>query len=214
MTTILTEKTRTGELNFEFSDKWQVCKYDEQDFYSKIKNQGLKAVDFMALSSNGLLLMEVKYVTASNETSRLRFYADTDKDKIDNIKCQLTPEQQKTITINSAKPYLVDEISKKIRDTLLGLLANYRKEEIILSVYSQSLFTNKNQPILVLLFLERNTELNQEENFKPLASNLKLAIEQKLNFLGNIQVGVVNSLTLPSALEIRILENKLSAISD
>jgi hypothetical protein len=209
MMTIFTEKTITGELSFEFSDKWQVCKYDEQPFYNKLRGQSLKAVDFTALSSNGLLLMEVKYVTASNENSWLRFYPDSDKDKIDNIKYQLTPAQQKSITIHSARPYLVDEVSKKIKDTLLGLFAAYRQEEITLSAYSQALFSNNKQPILVLLFLERNPELNQDENFKPLASHLKLAIEQRLSFLGNIQVGVVNSLTLPNGLGINILENKM-----
>jgi hypothetical protein len=205
MTTILTEKSLNGNiLTFEFSDKWQVCKYDELAFYRK-HNQGLKAVDFMALSSNGLLLIEVKYVTASNENSRLRFYPNTDKDKIECIKSQLTPAQQKSITIDSARPYLVDEVSKKIKDTLLGLFAAYRKEDITLSVYSQALFSNNKQPIFVLLFLERNPELNKDENFKPLASHLKLAIEQKLSFLGNIQVGVINSLTLPNGLGISIL---------
>lgn len=205
MTTILTEKTKTGLLTFEFSDKWQVCKYDEQLFYKRIKF--LKAVDFMALSNNGLLLMEIKYVLASDESSRLRFAANADNDKIKAVESLLTPAQQRTVTIHSARPYLVDEVSKKVKDTLLGLLASYRQEESTLSAYAQSLFTNKNQPILVLLFLERNAELNTEENFKPLALNLQLAIEQQLNSLGNIQVGVVNSLTLPAALEINILEN-------
>lgn len=190
MTTILTEINLSGSiLKFEFSDKWQALKYDEQLFYNKLRGQSLKAVDFIALSTNGLLLMEVKYVTASDENSKLRFFADADKDKL------------------SKRPYLVDEVTKKVRDTVLGLFASYRKEEIELSSYAQSLFTSNNQPIFVLLFLERNTELNQEESFKPLASNLKLAIEQKLSFLGNIQVGVVNTLTLPPALEIKILEN-------
>ena len=62
------------------------CKYDEQPFYNKIKNQSLKAVDFMALSTKGLLLMEVKYVVATNETSSLRFTVDADKDKVKEIK--------------------------------------------------------------------------------------------------------------------------------
>jgi hypothetical protein len=207
MATILTEETLTGKLSFKFSDKWQACKYDEQVFYSQIKNQGVKAVDFIALSSKGLLLMEIKYVLATDENSKLRFYPDADKDKIEAIKSQLTPAQQKSVTVHSSRPYLVDEVSKKVRDTLLGLLASYRTEDATLSTYAQSLFTNNNQPILVLLFLERNIELNQDENFKPLALSLKLAIEQKLSFLGNINVDVVNSLTLPATLEISILEN-------
>ncbi|MDO9215380.1 MAG: hypothetical protein Q8Q54_15615 [Methylococcales bacterium] len=208
MTTILTEKSLNGSvLAFEFSDKWQACKYDEQPFYTEIKYQDFKGVDFIALSSNGLLLMEVKYITASNKKSFLRFTADADDDKVKKIKDLLTKTQLQKVIIRSKRPYLVDEISKKIRDTLLGLFASYRKEDTELFSYSQPLFTHNDKPILVLFFLERNTELNQEENFKPLASNLKLAIEQKLSFLGNIQVGVVNSLTLPAALEINILEN-------
>jgi hypothetical protein len=202
MATILTEKTTTGELSFEFSDKWQVCKYDEQYFYKKIKH-GLKAVDFMALfGGNGLLLMEIKYVISPDENSKLRFYRNSDDDKIKDIKSQLTLKQQKAVIIDSARPYLVDEVSKKVKDTVLGLLASYRQRDLTLFDYAQSLFVTNDKPILVLLFLERNPELNQEKNFKPLASDLKLAIEQKLNFLGNIQVGVVNSLTLPSTLDI------------
>ena len=212
MVTILTEKNLNGcKLKLEFSDKWLACKYDDELFYNKIKNQGLKAVDFMALSSKVLLLMEVKYMVKTNETSSLRFTVDADNDKVKKIKDQLTPELQKTVIIKSARPYIVDEVTQKVRDTVLGLFASYRNEETVLSSYAQSLFTSNNQPILVLLFLERNTKLNQEEHFKPLASNLKLAIEQKLSFLGNIQVDVVNSLTLPNDLGIKILENTPSS---
>ncbi len=208
MTTILTERNWNGStLVFEFSEKWQACKYDEQAFYTEIKYQGFKGVDFMALSDNGLLLMELKYVLASNEASTLRFTVDADSDKLKEIKTLLTPEQQKAVIIKSIRPYLVDEMSNKIKDTVLGLFSAYRKNNAELSPYTQRLFTDKNMPILVLLFLERNAELNEEGKFKPLASHLKLAIEQKLNCLGNIHVGVVNSLTLPEALGITILEN-------
>jgi hypothetical protein len=213
MTTILTEKNLNGcILKLEFSDKWQVCKYDDELFYNKIKNQGLKAVDFMALSSKVLLLMEVKYVVKTNETSSIRFTVDADNDKVKEIKDLLSPEQNNTVIIKSIRPYLVDEVTQKVRDTLLGLFANFRNKESTLSSYSQSLFTSNNQPILVLLFLERNIDLNQPEIFKPLATNLKLAIEQKLRFLGNIQVDVVNSSTLPNELGIKIVENTPSSL--
>jgi hypothetical protein len=209
MPTILTEKNLKGSvLSFEFSDKWQVCKYDEQSFYNAIKYQGVKGVDFVASSDKGLLLMEIKYILAADEKSSLRFSPDDDKDKLDTIKTLLTPTQQKTVTIKSIRPYLVDEVSNKIRDTLLGLFASYRQQESALSPYARPLFFNHDKAILVLLFLERNEELNRPENFKPLADNLKLAIEQKLKFLGNIHVGVVNSLTLPSQLGIKILDTQ------
>lgn len=211
MTTILTEKTPTGELTFEFSDKWKPLKYDEQLFYNKLRGQSLKAVDFIALSTDRLLLMEVKYVTATDENSRLRFDADADKDKLEEIKALLSPKQRNSVIINSVRPYIVDEVTKKVKDTVFGLFASYRNKEIVLSPYAQSLFTSNNQPILVLLFLERNPELNPEEDFKKSASNLRLKIAQRLRFLGNIEVDVVNSLTLPSKLEIKILENTPSS---
>jgi hypothetical protein len=110
MVTILTEKNLNGcILKFEFSDKWQpACKYDEQPFYNKLRGQSLKAVDFIALSTKGLLLMEVKYVVKTNETSSIRFTVDADNDKVKEIKDLLSPEQNKIVIIKSLRPYLVD----------------------------------------------------------------------------------------------------------
>ncbi len=193
MPTILTEETITGKLVFEFSDKWQVCKYDELTFYKRLNNLGIKGVgfkgvDFIAISKKSILLMELKYVTASNENSRLRLAETTQE--------------------NDTRPYLCDEIEKKVKDTLLGLFSAYRNNNAELIKYSRSLFCNSDKPILVFIFLERSKELNHPDRFKPLALNLGLAIEQKLSFLGNIHVTVVNSLTLPASLDIKILENE------
>ena len=189
MPTILTEETITGKLVFEFDIRWTACKYDEKFFYKTIKNQGLKAVDFVAISKKSILLMELKYVTATNKNSRIR---------LTEIKNE-----------NDDRPYLVDEIAKKVKDTLLGLFSAYRKNDEELIKYSRPLFYNPDKPILVFLFLERSQLLNQSEHFKPLASRLGLAIEQKLSFLGNVHVAVINSLILPNELGIKILENEI-----
>lgn len=205
MPTLFTEKTTTGRLDFEFSDNWQVCKYDDQAFYAKIKNKGIKAVDFVALSQSGILLVEVKYVTATDDNSRLCFSAQDDA--VNEIKNQLTPEQLVKIRLVSARPYLVDEVCKKVTDTVLGLFAAYRKQGVDGLAFTSPLFTSVDTPILVVLFLERNTALNQPKHFKPLASHLKLEIEKRLSYLGNITVGVVNTLTLPSGLGIAAQAN-------
>lgn len=190
MSLIFTEQSTTGKLIFEFSDKWQVCKYDELPFYNTVRYKGFKGVDFLALSKKNILLIEVKFVTANNEKSNIRM--------------------TETKKINDERPYLVDEVEKKVKDTLLGLFAAYRNNTAELIKHSRSLFCNPDKPILVMLFLERNTELNQPINFKPLASNLGLAIEKKLSFLGNIQVAVFNSLTLPNEFGIKVLENEIN----
>lgn len=212
MPTILTEKTITSTLTLEFSDKWKACKYDDQKFYKEIekKFQGMKAVDFLAISKKSILLMEIKYIIVNDDVSKLRFSMNADDERVAQVKSKLTDEDKNLVKITSVRPYLVDEVAKKVKDTLLGLFASYRNSDEELSPYSQSVLMSRTKPILVLLFLERNEQLNQDQFFKPHATNLKLAIEQKLSFLGNIQVGIVNSLTLPASLEINILENTIT----
>ena len=209
MTTLFTEETRGGKLSFEFSDKWQVYKYDEQiseNFYEKIKNNGLKAVDFIAVSDKIILLIEVKYITATNENSMMRFSAiPSEKETflLKQIKEKLTIEDKKLIKTSLKRPYLATEIAKKVKDTLVGLCASYRRCDKNLQPYSQSLFVD-NKAIIVILFLERKGNLNQPAQFKPLATNLKKSIEQKISFLGNISVSVINTLTIPPELKIQV----------
>lgn len=127
MPIIFNEETTTGKLVFEFADRWQACKYDELPFYTKIKQnyKGFKAVDFLAISKKSLLLMEVKYVSASDNKSFMRFIEDVDKERITKIEkklseeCQFSKTEQTFIKITSPRPYLVDEIAKKVKDTLL-----------------------------------------------------------------------------------------------
>ncbi len=212
MVTTLIEETIGGKLSFEFSDKWQVYKYDEQtpeNFYEKIKNYGLKAVDFIAISDKSILLIEVKYITATNEECTMRFSANPSKKEtilLKSFKDKLTTEEDKKfIKISLNRPYLVEEVAKKAKDTLIGLFASYRNNEKKLHLYNQSLFID-NKAIFLILFLERKGELNHPKQFKPLATSLKKAIEQKINFLGNIQVDVINTLTTPRELEIKVLD--------
>lgn len=213
MTTTLIEETTGGKLTFEFSDKWQVYKYDEQspdNFYEKIKHLGLKAVDFVAVSEKSILLFEVKYIKATNDKSSVRFYPLHSEEDIILLKAfreNMRYEEQKKIKTVLKRPYLVEEISKKARDTLAGLLMSYRYGDKKLQPYNNPQFLGE-KPIFLILFLERNEEDNQPKVFKPLASNLKLAIEQKTKFLGNVKVDVMNTLTIPSALGINVFSDK------
>ncbi len=212
MTTRLIEETRGGKLSFEFSDKWQVYKYDEDkptNFYNKIKNKGLKAVDFIAISENTILLVEAKYITATNENSMMRFStlpSEKETFLLKQIEEKLTIEDKKLIQISLKRPYLVTEVAKKVKDTLIGLYASYRCCDKNLRPYSQSLFVG-NKKIIVILFLERKGNLNQPKQFKPLATNLKKSIEQQISFLGNISVDVINTLTIPAELKIQVSSN-------
>ncbi|MCQ8103776.1 hypothetical protein NP590_06635 [Methylomonas sp. SURF-2] len=208
MSTIISEGEGGRKLFFEFSDKWKVCKYDEtnpENFYNKLKYNGYKAVDFIAVSDKAFLLIEVKYVLADDEQSSIRFsFEDNRYAKVlQEMKGKLCKEEINAVSFSNKRPYLVDEIDKKVRDTLVGLLASYRSKDSKLSTYNRP-FLFEDKPVFVIVFLERNVELNQPGVFKPMASSLKTAIELKLSFLGNIKVDVINTLTIPQSLGIKV----------
>jgi len=212
MPTVLIEKTKTGTLQFEFADKWKVYKYDEQckgSFYEKkLKNKGLKAVDFIAMSDKTVLLIEVKNITANDNACRMRLARKADDEILEKVIEEIQASKtlshlEKTRTMCIPKrPYLAEEVVKKAKDTMLGLLAAYYQNDTKLLPYYQAIFTDK-KPVVLILFLERTEILNQTEFFKPLASNLKLAIKQKTGFLC-ANVDVVNSLTLATPLGIKV----------
>ena len=134
----------------------------------------------------------------------MRLSATADNEIIKNITEQLnlTNSQKSRIQLVSKRPYVAEEVVKKAKDTLVGLLASFYQNDEKLLPYHQAIFVDK-KPIILLLFLERTDELNQDVHFKPLASNLKLAIEQKTNFIC-ANINVINSLSLPEILEIKV----------
>jgi hypothetical protein len=207
MPTTFSEGEGQRKLTFKFSDKWQVYKYDEPikyNFYNKLRGQNLKAVDFIAVSEENILFMEVKFISSDNESSPLRFSASQDNATIEKVEDKLSAEERMAVNIVSKRPYLPEEISKKMKDTLIGLFAAYRNSDEKLSSFNELIFADKKQ-IVFIFFLERKGDLNLPENFKPMASNLKMAIEQKVSFLGNIKINVANTQTLHPALGIEVL---------
>lgn len=207
MPTTFSEGEGQRKFTFKFSDKWQVYKYDEpikDNFYNMLRGQSLKAVDFIAISEKSVLFIEVKCIYSDNESSPLRFSPNDDDAILKQVREKLTNEEQQIVLVSSKRPYLPEEISKKMKDTLIGLFAAYRESDQRLSSFNESIFVDK-KSIVFIFFLERKGELNLPENFKPMASNLKMAIEQKVSFLGNIKVDVVNTHTLPTNLGIEVL---------
>ena len=129
MSTVLIEETCTGTLKFEFSDKWQVYKYDEQvkdNFYESIKHQGLKAVDFIAISEQYTLLIEVKNIIANDENCKMRLSKLADNELISNVNEKIQKShglnnlEKGRVKVISKRPYLAEEVAKKAKDTVLG----------------------------------------------------------------------------------------------
>lgn len=206
MPTMFSEGEGQRKVTFKFSDKWQVYKYDEpikDNFYNKLRGQSLKAVDFIAISEKSVLFIEVKCIYSDNRSSPLMFSPNDDDAILRQVRAKLSTEEEQDVLVSSKRPYLAEEIVKKMRDTLTGLLASYRNSDRKLASINKMIFFD-NKPIIFIFFLERKGELNLSENFKPMASNLKKSIEQKVGFLGNIKVDVVNTHTIPQNLGIEV----------
>ena len=207
MPTIITEGKGRLALKFEFADKWLVHKYDElreDNFYNKLKGVGYKAVDFLASSDKTLLLIEVKYIIADNDRSSIRLKEEDQNYKtvVAELREKLSETEWNAVLFSNKRPYIVDEIDKKVRDTLLGLVAGGRKFDSELLKYSSALHDRK--PLSVMVFLERSGALNQPEQFKSMASALQKTLEQRLSVLGDIRVAVVNTLTMPPEMAIKV----------
>jgi len=188
---ILQEGSGNKRLEFEFSEQWIVCKYDDRTgFYQKVQQcQGMKAVDFLATNQKEILWIEVKNFRGNSAENSPKLSA-AEPAEVQQCRSQCSSN----IKISRKKPFLADELVKKACDTVSGLVgAFYHKDEKLLPHINA---LKQKLPITIVLFLHQDEYLDSPEHFKPLALRLKTRIKQQLNFL-NAEVEVVNELTLP-----------------
>ena len=143
-------------------------KYDDSKFYRSYvtKCHEAKAVDILALDKQPLYMVEIK---------DFRNFRIENKQRISNGD-------------------LVNEFSKKIRDTIAGLYGSYRKNNLELEIYHKYLFYNPkdSKPVCAILLMEEDKPNNYEEkNRKKIMKALKDKIEQQLRFL-SLRIEIVN----------------------
>jgi len=160
------------KLTFAFPDNWEVIKYDESHFFMNHvrKSQGSKAVDILALSDNRLFLIEIK---------DFRGYRI---------------ESKKSLRSNE----VLNEVVQKVRDTVTGLYAAYRRQSEELAPFYHYLCTGSKystdvrhqRKIIAVFFLEQDTQSDAEFFLR----NLEMKMKYKLKFL-NINCLVHNKKT-------------------
>lgn len=154
---------------FHFDDRWIVKKYDAHRYFAGLASQGLKGVDFIAISPDSILLIEIK-----NYRRRHDWQKENPFSKV---------EKQPDVFVN--------KIVDKAEDTLRGLTAigqyYYRKwwfpliqpflhqfsaakRESIFWIQAYQLISDKKN-ITFILWLE--TEKPQEEIRRQILSHLK-----------------------------------------
>ena len=192
----LTEGQGDRSITFNFPDTWATVKYDAVGGYYKNKVepcQGMKAVDFLVLTTNKQLWFEVKNFRGSEEENRIRL--DSNDDSVlglsDARNFVTENGWNETISIKRKKLHLADEVTQKVRDTCSALLGVINSDSNEILHYAESICAKK--PIHIVLFLQQDE--NVELEFRRLALRLAHKIQSQILFL-NATVEVVNRLTI------------------
>ncbi len=125
------QEVKVDSLKFMFPYDWHVLKYDDCNFYTKNHTEGIKAVDLLALNSDGtrLFMIEAK----------------------DFRQIQAQGLSFKNIEV-------VEEVAKKVKHTLGFLLCAHLSQYRELDIYYDFLIQNKHS-VFIILHMERDGAL-------------------------------------------------------
>ncbi|MGB3919335.1 MAG: hypothetical protein WBL07_18020 [Thiothrix litoralis] len=192
----ITEGTGDRQLVFHFPPEWQAIKYDALDgFYKTVVQRApldFKAVDILARSPlDTFIWIEIKDCAGYEAENSHRF---SQQDSAELVASKAWIEEQgwkKQIIAKRAKPYLADEVAKKVVDTLMGLVTSIRHNDDTLLPFHAALNTQK---LDVVLFLTLNYT---PKDYNRLAIRLSDVIRKRLHFLRLNQVTVCNEQSIP-----------------
>jgi hypothetical protein len=167
--TVFNEKS----LHFVFPEDCEAIKFDDTHYYrNRFAGNNHKALDILAVQDNSHFWIEIKDCEGYEDFNEYRLSPNESKElelTRNWIKTQ-APHLHKTIKVSRKKPFIVDEVIEKLRDTLVCLnFAKYENEPDLLPYANW--FESKNPPT-VILFLTWDID-----DFKRIAKFLT----QKLN---------------------------------
>jgi len=168
------EGTLPIQLIFSFPDNWDICKFDDTNFYRDRveKLNGIKSVDIIAKSNDTLYFIEIK---------------DFRRHRIENIERQRNGE-------------LLIEVAQKFVSTISALLGAKRCDKTDFEPYYNSLFDSREQIIKVILFVERDDSDSNLKRQKLALADLEQKLK-KLLVAYNVRCKVYDKSHLPSNIE-------------
>jgi len=174
MAQIIQEGTPPIQLKFSFPDNWDICKFDDTNFYRNRveKLNGVKSVDIIAKSNTVLHFIEIK---------------DFRKHRIENTERQKNGE-------------LLTEVAQKFVSTVSALLGAKRCELVDFEPYYNSLFALSGQTIEIILFVERDDNESTLKRKKLTLADLQDKLK-KLLVAYNVRCKVYDKDHLPSNIE-------------
>ena len=140
-----------GKLKLQFADGWNAIKFDGTDWHRHHMKSQLKAVDVLAVHQDKHWWIEIKNCEGF-ESANVPRLSPIDSKEVLQVK-QFVKKQglKHQVTVSRKKLFIVDEIIKKMRDTLLSLTFAKRLAEPELLAFSE--WCGSERPLIIVLLL-------------------------------------------------------------
>ncbi|MEQ6918733.1 hypothetical protein [Halomonas aquatica] len=178
-------EVQEGRLTFQFPEGWQLLKYDDSTWHRQRMKSRLKGVDILAHDGGPThWWIEVKDCEGYEPENRPRL-SGTEPVEVDQAREWVDQQGLKpTVQVTRRKPFIVDEVEEKLRDTLAAISVAQRKADLELEDFY--VVRAQSPALTVVLLLTWN-----HRDFKRLASRLQTRLERALAPYG-IRSFVVN----------------------
>jgi hypothetical protein len=154
-----------GKLKFTFPNNWNAIKYDEAHWHTRKMKSQLKAMDILASKDDHHWWIEIKDCIGF-ETDNMPRLSPQEPEEVGETRIWIKQKGWKPlVSANRKKPFIVDEITEKFRDTLFALACAQRTSEPEMAAY-EVVETDKSLVVVLLLTWE-------SREFKRLAIRLQ-----------------------------------------
>lgn len=175
-----------GKLSLRFPADWQVIKYDASQWHTARMRSRLKAMDLLLRNPNSEhYWIEIKDCFGFETDSRPRLSPINSQELTDTKAWLVDKGFDGQIKAERKKPFIVDEVEAKLRETLAALMIAQRENDTELEPFQ--LIANNVKPLTAILLLTWDAK-----DFKRLATRLRPKLERRLQPYG-VTCFVVNN---------------------
>ena len=159
-----------GDLKFYFESDSEAIKFDETNWHRHQMRSTLKAMDILCSTGNHYWWLEIKDCLG-HERDNLPRLSAAEPDELPRVREYIKKNRyEHLVTASRKKPFIVDEVYEKFRDTLVSLAVASRSADTELSAFYSLFDTAKVVNVVLVLTWEGR-------DFKRLA----LRLQDKLN---------------------------------
>lgn len=179
------------QLRFDFPEPWQALKFDESAWYRNTIKTRVKAMDLVACLDATHWWIEVKDCKGFEADNRPRL-SPSDPEEVAVVRTWAKSQgHDRAVSIQRAKPFVVDEVAEKLEGTLLSLAAAVRATPVQTDAAAVAPFARAMDAAAqwsVVLLLTRNPAAR---DFGRLAMRLRDMLRKRLAAY-NVQCFVLN----------------------